>query len=261
MQNILSENKIIITMTVENNNEKKYVWYCSYGSNLNRDRFMTYINGGLARNCTLKHIGCRDKSEPIDSIFVKLPHIEMFFAKKSINWGGGGVGFIRRKQEHVSTSETIVRLYLITAQQFIDVVAQENGIHDVTKIEQLEKQFMKEVLPKISHLQDQEYEPLSFLEHENTEGKLWYDLLIYLGRKDGYPIFSFTNHEMNSVLSEEDIFFNSPSIAYTHCIFKGLVEGKMYTSDEEYAQYFLEKKPWSHSPIQLDELIQKIRSL
>ena len=39
-------------MQVQFRQTKKYLWYASYGSNLNLDRFMCYIVGGKPKNST-----------------------------------------------------------------------------------------------------------------------------------------------------------------------------------------------------------------
>jgi hypothetical protein len=224
-----------------NKTAEEFVWYCCYGSNLNQDRFRTYIHGGTPKYGLHIHIGCRDRSDPMESHFTKLPHIEMFFAKESRFWNGGGSAFIRKATSIHESRHTVVRMYLIRVQQFIDVVAQENMIHDREKIALLEQYFLDDILTKCKQFPDHDFQPIPFLEKENVNADLWYDMLVYLGRKDGYPIFSFTNYEM-SYAAEHEIFFNPPSAAYLHTIYKGLKEGNVFDEEEEYIRYFMDKK-------------------
>ena len=41
------------------------VWYVSYGSNLHRDRFQSYLEGGRMPGGLRADAGCRDPSEPV----------------------------------------------------------------------------------------------------------------------------------------------------------------------------------------------------
>ena len=45
---------------------KKYVWYACYGSNLLRERFMLYIQGGFCRFNNREYTPCNDKSAPLE---------------------------------------------------------------------------------------------------------------------------------------------------------------------------------------------------
>lgn len=311
------------------------VWYCCYGSNLNHDRFNVYIHGGTPKNSCHRHIGCRNRSAPIRDTFHTLHHVELLFAKESTSWGGGGAAFIRQQSHnnnrstktpttstvnflndhhvpnHLGTDEaiasvgTIVRLYLITVDQFIDVVAQENGIHDRERIQELEQCFCERVLPQTRDfhsvsqdiINDSEndndsgndetkqqqspsiYETVEFLtaqrkkvlrklddcnrmsdykddengDHDESDdennlelqcavhdiSKSWYDMLVYLGTRDNYPIFSFTNYAMNHVWQEHEIPFNAPSSAYLYTIYRGIKQANFFGGDEElYVDYF-----------------------
>ena len=42
------------------------IWYAAYGTNLNKDRFLCYINGGIPEGTHSFDIGCRDKTFPLD---------------------------------------------------------------------------------------------------------------------------------------------------------------------------------------------------
>lgn len=49
----------------------------------------------------------------------------MYFAKSSGNWENGGVAFIKTNLDE--KKQTLGRMYLITKEQFIDVVKQETN--------------------------------------------------------------------------------------------------------------------------------------
>ncbi|WP_240795381.1 hypothetical protein [Aquibacillus halophilus] len=101
-----------------------YVWYASYGSNLDRDRFLCYIRGGKPKGSEKVEVGCRDKSLPIEegTYVMRYP---LYFAKASARWQKQGVAFIGlEKDEKIHTYS---RKYLITVEQFMDVVKQENN--------------------------------------------------------------------------------------------------------------------------------------
>lgn len=64
---------------------ENYVWYASYGSNINQDRFHAYIFGEIRREEAVSEIGCRDQSLPLraENVMIDFP---MFFAKQSKRW-------------------------------------------------------------------------------------------------------------------------------------------------------------------------------
>lgn len=100
-----------------------HVWYASYGSNMNRARFLTYLQGGTPPGSTRPHIGSRDRTPPQGDIPIRFDG-RMHFAYRSSRWQGGGVGFI----DLASPGHSLGRAYLITSEQFDDIVAQENGL-------------------------------------------------------------------------------------------------------------------------------------
>lgn len=97
------------------------IWYASYGSNLSRSRFMSYVNGTVPEGLITSHPGCRDTSEPTGDIAMSFPG-RMHFAGKSSRWGGGGASFV----DASSVGKALGRAYNISMQQFDDVIAQEN---------------------------------------------------------------------------------------------------------------------------------------
>lgn len=77
------------------------VWYACYGSNINKDRFMKYIDG------------CQDKTAPIAEKPMTIDH-PIYFANKSSRWNSQGVAFLDMSQG----GKCYGKRYLITREQF-----------------------------------------------------------------------------------------------------------------------------------------------
>lgn len=169
------------------------VWYASYGSNLLEERFLAYIYGGTAKGASSSERGCRDKSAPKANERIDIP-FPLYFAKKRSKWGIGGVAFIGTETSFVS--QTIGRKYLITEEQFYDVVTQENnGLEVAINLEEvIQKGFMD-------------------IHHG------WYNRIVYLGKKNDAPIFTFTSSQ-----PIKEITFTKPAAPYLATIAKGLRE-------------------------------------
>lgn len=181
------------------------IWYASYGSNICRERFLCYIRGGKPKGSNKNYTGCSDKTLPVtdEEIMIKSG---LYFARSSKTWSGGGVGFL--KNHFSGDSQSLGRMYLITRDQFIDVVKQE------TNRSYLSIDFNLAV----------ENGDYVFIE------KSWYGRIVYLGVQNGYPIFTFT--------SEADQDANPPHGAYLKMIIEGIRE--VYNiSSEDIADYFL----------------------
>jgi hypothetical protein len=187
------------------NDDNNYVWYASYGSNINSERFLCYIKGGQAEGSAQVEPGCKDASLPIDesSFTIGLP---LYFAKEAAKWESQGVAFLGLNENTGST--TYSKKYLITVGQFLDVVKQENDGVDV-------EINLNEVKEKGS---------IIFRRHS------WYGNILYLGEDKGYPVFTFT---APWDINEEE--WKKPSKAYLKTISKGLKE---YYSDDELYHYF-----------------------
>src|SRR5688572_6640616 len=97
------------------------VWYAAYGSNLSRSRFDCYLRGGCPDGATHTYPGCRDDTAPSGDVAAEID-AELAFGGASVTWGGG-VAFVRDAQ-----AKARARLYLLTLEQFSDVVAQENWL-------------------------------------------------------------------------------------------------------------------------------------
>lgn len=168
----------------------EYVWYASYGSNLNRDRFLCYIKGGKPEGSSKVEVGCKDKSLPLKEATYMM-HLPLYFAKNSVRWQKQGVAFIGLKRDE--KYHTYSRKYLITVDQFLDVVKQENNQAD------LDIDLAELIKNGVMTYRDS-----------------WYGTLLYLGDVDGYPIVTFTADW------DLDVPLNKPSEEYLSMIIKGL---------------------------------------
>lgn len=101
------------------------VWYASYGSNLLRARFLTYLTGGPIPGATdgREQVGARDRSLPLADRPVEIDRT-LVFAKRSARWGDGGVAFLDPDEQ--PATPTLGRAWNITRQQLEDVFRQEN---------------------------------------------------------------------------------------------------------------------------------------
>ena len=201
-----------------------YVWYASYGSNLYRKRFLCYIIGGSPEGSSKYNIGSRNKTHPIGDEQIIIPY-SLYFAKRAMSWGNKGVAFIGLDKEN----KTYGRMYLITEEQFMDVVCQENGNINLSI-------------------------DLNMVITNNSvvlKSDTWYGNILYLGSNNDYPIFTFTSP--NSMNSEH---FIPPSSEYLSVIIKGLKETYNF-SDKEIANYLI-TKPGVENNFTLDGLINLI---
>ncbi len=116
------------------------VWYVSYGSNLLRARFLTYLTGGPIPGATdgREQGGARDRSLPLADRPVEIERT-LVFAKRSARWGDGGVAFLDPDER--PATPTLGRAWNITRQQLEDVFRQENQQQEpaVIDLDQLER--------------------------------------------------------------------------------------------------------------------------
>lgn len=186
----------------------QYVWYASYGSNINRDRFLCYIRGGQPLGSTVTEVGCKDSSLPIAEELFTIPY-PLYFAKNAGRWGSMGVAFIDSEQKR--NTVTYSKKYLITTDQFLDVLKQENSGIEIDL-----------------HLQKVKSEG-----SYTFRKQAWYGTILYLGEDKGYPIYTFT-----APWTMNEISANKPSHEYLQTIITGLKE---YHPGEVIYQYFADK--------------------
>lgn len=97
----------------------QHIWYVAYGSNLSRERFCYYLHGGRPNGNGRDYPGCRDSSDPMDSFGLLIPG-GIYFAGRSSGWQAGMAFY-----DPEAPGVVAARAYLITAEQFVDVLAQE----------------------------------------------------------------------------------------------------------------------------------------
>jgi len=179
------------------------VWYVSYGSNMSLPRFACYLRGGTPPGGTRRNPGARDPRLPERTVAVDLPGT-VYFAGHSPQWGGG-VAFY----DHTRPGFTAARAYLVTAEQFADVAAQE-----MYREPRADDPLVELVLA-----------PIRDGRHEVGPGR--YETLVDVGRVDGSPLLTFTSpHGMDHVEH------TPPAAAYLAMVADGLRESRGWDDDQ-----------------------------
>lgn len=190
----------------------EFVWYASYGSNVNYDRFMCYIKGGKPKGSDTKYKGCTNKDEPLKVETIDIHH-ELYFSKTSDTWQGKGVAFIKAKNDE--EVKTLGLMYLITKEQFIEVIQQENLKHYKNKKPVIDfDQLIREKTVSLD--------------------PLWYGRVMYIGEEQ-YPIITFSAKWEDSSIDP-----NMPSKEYLSTISQGLAK-RHSMSKEDIVNYFIDK--------------------
>ena len=196
------------------------VWYASYGSNLNPDRFMNYIEGGKPAGSTRDYPGCLDETPPSGEIPIRFAGARPHFALTSRVWNGG-IAFIDPTGEDNAIG--LGKAYRIGTHQFDDVVLQENGGFPFRP----EPIDLDEVLQK----------------GKSEIGPGCYETLLHIGDYDGAPVLTFTApFDVNGAVTKTGrttgrtgkvtipVRTNKPSPAYLQMIGSGL--GEAFGMDE-----------------------------
>lgn len=189
--------------------ELDQVWYACYGSNLLQERFEYYIGGGRPAGSQRIYEGCTNRTPPQESKPFQIK-AELYFARRSKTWSGGGAAFIEPDED----SLTLGKIYRITRGQFNELVKQEI-------------RFKGDLKPDLAiAIKDG---------HLITQPETWYGKILYLGEEDGLPVFSFTN--VNYLETE----INEPNVHYLRMIILGLKE-TYRLSKNEILEYLFSKK-------------------
>lgn len=185
------------------------VWYACYGSNLDAQRFMCYLQGGRYPGNQKEYHGTRDTSAFQATVAYQIPNA-LYFAKEAHIWGGGGVCFIENSS---SKAQTLARLYLITAGQFSDLHAQEcnQAPGALVDLEQAAQTGSVDLYPE-----------------------KWYGRVLHLGQEQGQDIFTFTNV---ADLSDSQ----APAPNYLKSLMRGLAHSHGLKPKEQ-AEYFAQKR-------------------
>jgi hypothetical protein len=153
---------------LDENGVPKQVWYASYGSNINSERFHTYLTGDKYRGQAANSGGARDATLPDEEIGVMLPG-RLLFASRSGRWGGGGIAFIDPDDQY---SYSAGKAYSVSWSQFEDVLAQESGGSAGTK-----KVEWKELQ-----------------ENKDMDVGGLYGRILHVGDYNGKPVITFTGN-------------------------------------------------------------------
>lgn len=177
------------------------VWYVAYGSNLALDRFRCYLRGGRPSGGLREYPGCRDARDPASMITL---HVSggLVFSGDSTVWGGGMAFF-----DHRAPDQVACRAYLISAEQFADVAAQE-----------MRRPPGGEFARKLETV-------LAQVESSQTMGPGHYETIVRLGVYDGSPLLTVTHGDVAELVP------TAPSAAYMTQICTGLHEAHMWDAE------------------------------
>ena len=193
------------------------VWYVSYGSNMSAGRLAVYLEGGTPAGGHRNNPGARNSSLPRRSVPVDLPGA-LYFAGDSRQWGGGVAFYDHDAQEPGQGAPTAARAYLVTAQQFADVAAQE----------------MYRVPQEGDPLEEVVLGGIDGGRHHVGPGR--YETLVEVGRLDDAPMLLFTSpHGIDHVEHTQ------PSASYLTTLAVGLQESRQW-DDDEVSAYFTARR-------------------
>jgi hypothetical protein len=179
------------------------VWYVSYGSNMSEARLTAYLAGGVPPGGNRANPGAHDATPPRRSVPVDLPGA-VYFAGESPQWHGG-VAFYDHEADG---GPAAARAYLVTAQQFADIAAQE-----MYRVPQEGDPLVEVVLGGLDG-------------GRHHVGPGHYETLVEVGRLDGAPMLLFTApHGIDHVEHTE------PSAAYLAMLSDGLRASRQWRED------------------------------
>jgi hypothetical protein len=198
------------------------VWYVAYASNLGTERFRCYLAGGRPDGGQRSYPGCRDPADPAEWFSFEHPG-GLVFAGTSGVWGGGMAFFDPDRDGRVAC-----RAYLVTVEQFGDVVAQEMRHPPGGDF----ARALAAVVPEVGEL--------------HTLGPGRYETVLRLGARDGVPMLTVTSSDVEAVGR------SAPSAAYLRSIAAGLREAHGW-DDGRIAEYLAAAAgldgPWTPSQV------------
>ena len=102
-----------------------YVWYASYGSNIDEDRFLCYLEGGKCAANGRTYKGCDDKSRWIEEDIALYPGT-VYASNNSPSWRDKGVAFFDEKgTNRYLNGFAFMKLYKIRWSQLLQIQRQE----------------------------------------------------------------------------------------------------------------------------------------
>jgi hypothetical protein len=175
----------------------QHLWYVAYGSNLSRGRFRVYLHGGTPVGSTRAYPGARDADDPLEDVSLLVPGGLRFVGVSSV-WGGGMAIYDAR-----APGEVAVRAYLVTAEQFVDVLAQEMRQEPNLDVD-------------LAPVRETGW-------HSLGPGR--YQTLAQLGERDGRPMLTFTSADV----AQHPL--SAPSEGYLRTMAVGLRESHGWTPE------------------------------
>jgi hypothetical protein len=206
----------------------KQVWYVAYASNLGTDRFRCYLAGGRPDGGLRTYPGCRDTADPAGVFSFERPG-SLLFAGSSGVWGGGMAFY-----DPDAPGSVACRGYLVTVEQFGDVVAQEMRHPPGGEF----ARTLAAVLPQVEEL------------HSMGTGR--YETVLRLGVHHGVPLVTVTNGDVRA------LGLAAPSAPYVRSIATGLRESHGW-DDGRIARY-LTATPGLHGAWTTEEVVAAIRA-
>jgi hypothetical protein len=174
----------------------QHVWYVAYGSNLSLQRFQVYLQGGTPVGGARRQSGARDPQGPVRDVSLLIPGGLRFVGVSSV-WGGGMAIYAAR-----AAGQIAARAYLITAEQFVDVLAQEMRLEPDLNV-------------NLTAVRETAW-------HSLGPGR--YQTLAHLGDREAFPMLTFTSADVDHPA------LNTPSDGYLRTIAVGLQESHGWTS-------------------------------
>ena len=180
------------------------IWYACYGSNMDYERFLKYIQGGqlIVNNKTKEYKACPTDVKPPEQSEPYSIDRRLFFAKESNTWNQHGVAFISNKRN--KNSKTFAKLYLISEDQFSHLFAQENGRSNV-RID-------------YKHLFENGYLDFDY--------NFYNRILVIEKNHKGFPVLTFTN--------KSKLLPNKPFVEYASLIINSLISTHNLTTKEAF---------------------------
>ena len=170
------------------------VWYVAYGSNLGEDRFRCYLVGGRPDGGTRTYAGCRDPSDPAGTFSLELPGA-LVFAGESGVWGGGMAFF-----DPEGAGSVACRAYLVTPSSSRTWRPRRCGSSRAGS----SPRPWRRCCPTLGEL------------HRMGPGR--YETVVRVDTRDGIPLLTVTNHDI------QGLALAAPSAAYLRSIATGLRE-------------------------------------
>jgi hypothetical protein len=178
------------------------VWYVAYGSNLALERFRCYLAGGRPLGGARDYAGCRDPRDPAQIVSLEVPG-GLVFAGESRVWTGGMAFF-----DAEAAGQVACRAYLVTTEQFADVVAQE-----------MRRPPGGEFARALS-------EAASRVETVHAMGTGRYETITRVAVRNGVPMLTMTHGDASTLDPA------APSAAYLAWIAAGLRESHGWDGDQ-----------------------------